>query len=121
MKVYLAGGMHSNWREPIKQAMACYDPHDHGCVDEQEYTAWDLAGIRRADVLFAYLDADNPSGYGMATEIGYARALGKLVIFVCEPAHPQHQYFGMCRAMADVTYTTLEDGIHFLLTLKSIA
>lgn len=81
--------------------------------DEYEYTAWDLWQIRHADLIFAYQAPDNPGGQGLAAEIGYARALGKTVIFVDAQ---EHKYMGMARAMADVVVPTMQEGVDVLLT-----
>ncbi len=115
--VYLAGGMRSKWQDVVKKAHldAIYlDPRDHGPMPEKAYTDWDVTAIRRADIVFAYLEKDNPGGQGLALEIGVASALGKYVIFVEEPGHPQTRYFGMCRQVADVTVETLDLGIKML-------
>jgi nucleoside 2-deoxyribosyltransferase len=83
-------------------------------LNEKEYTAWDLLGVRGADIVFAYMEHDNPAGHGMCLEIGYGRALGKTIVFVCEVGHVQARYFGMARACADVCFADLEDGIEYL-------
>jgi hypothetical protein len=81
MKVYLAGGMESNWRTGVKEALldvVFLDPCEHGYDKPELYAAWDARAVDACDVLFAYLEADNPSGYGMVAEIGRAAGLGNL-------------------------------------------
>jgi len=85
--VYLAGGLRSNWQDFVIRAcpaLKFFDPREHGLSDATSYTSWDLEAIRRCRWLFAYLERDNPGGYALALELGYARALGKEVIFVDE-------------------------------------
>lgn len=48
--VYLSGGMHSEWREFVKDSvprLAYIDPCEHGLDKPGEYTAWDLFGVRQ--------------------------------------------------------------------------
>jgi len=63
------------------------------------------------------MEQDNPSGYGLATEIGYARGLGKTVILVDERSQADEQfsqYFAIVREMSDVVLDSLEEGIALL-------
>lgn len=74
-KVYLAGGMSTEWRERIIKAhpeYTYYDPTSHGLVDPKEYTVQDLNWILDSDVIIAYLEDTNPYGYNMAFEYGVA-------------------------------------------------
>lgn len=85
MKVYLAGGAYSNWREELIAALSDlegYDPfRDSDQSAAYRFIADDLAGIEGADLVIAYY----PGGYvshGMAAEIGYAVAKEKPIFFV---------------------------------------
>ena len=71
--------------------------------------------MRRCDVLFAYMDNQNPSGYGMVLEIGYALGLGKVVVFVDES---DNRYLAIAREAATVWFAWLDDGIEFLRKLR---
>jgi hypothetical protein len=87
--VYLAGGMRSDWQDKVIDKcrglnMNFLDPRRHGLKDPILYTTWDMQAIQRSDVVLAFLEYDNPSGLGMAAEIGYAKGLGLPVIFVNE-------------------------------------
>lgn len=127
--VYLAGGMRSNWQDSVKEkvknagSMAIFiDPREHGSKDEVEYTSWDLEGVRRADIIFAFLEKDNPNGAGLALEIGYAAGLNeslgelkKKIVFTAEPEFPALRYFGMARACADRCAESLEEGVAALI------
>jgi hypothetical protein len=57
------------------------------------------AAIRRADVVFAWLD--NPTAYGTIAEIGYARALGKHLVIARPPEGQDLHELWMAFQMAD--------------------
>jgi len=125
--IYLAGGMKSNWQdkvinslnEPFRPLFRFYDPSKHGLSEPDQYTLWDLNGVEKSGVLLGYMEADNPSGYGLALEIGYAKALGKKIILVDERSTTDSVFqkrFDMARSCADVICNSLEDAI---LLLKS--
>lgn len=126
IKIYLAGGMRSNWQDTTMAELRSrlpsvplifLDPRQNGTKDEAVYTAWDLTALDSSDIVFAYLEHDNPAGQGLALEIGYARAIVEKtdrrldVVFVCEKDHPQYRYFGMARQCADSVYDTLDAGM----------
>lgn len=118
--VYLAGGMHSDWQERVKQACPNHRYIDPCCrngmrlTEPAEYTAWDLAAVAQADIIFAYMEVDNPSGIGMACEAAYGKALGKLVVFVNEH---ESKYLRFVDELADVSFTRFLDGLHFLSSI----
>lgn len=89
-KVYLAGGMNeSNWQKKVIETInsenfVFYNPREHSLTNSTEYTFWDLFYVKQSDILFAYMQSDNPSGIGLTLEVGYARALDKSIILVDE-------------------------------------
>jgi nucleoside 2-deoxyribosyltransferase len=112
--IYLAGGMKSEWQDYVISRLpehSFIDPRSHGLKDEKDYTAWDLLGIRECSLLLAYMDSENPSGFGLSLEVGYAKALGKTIYYVCEDATARQKYFGMVRACSDRVFTSLNDAI----------
>lgn len=120
-KVYLAGGMNSDWREKCKSIYLGYnveffDPKLKPDKHYSEYGTWDIHYIKQCDILFAYMEKTNPSGYGMVAEMGYAKALNKTVIFVLEPGHEKDRYFQFLKQFADVVYESLDEGIEYLKT-----
>jgi nucleoside 2-deoxyribosyltransferase len=120
MIVYLAGGMRSEWRERVKAEVpghAYNDPCEHGLDAPKQYTAWDLAAIRASDVLLGYMEADNPSGVGLALEVGYAKAMGKMVIWVDGKAG---RYFAIVRHTADIVFSTIDEATQFLRSLTRL-
>ena len=121
VKIYLAGGMRSNWRDRVKSSFpsAVYlDPCEHGLSDPSHYTPWDLVAIRQSDIVFVYFESTNPSGYGLSLESGYAHALNKPIILVDE--HPDDPRLGMLRSVSDIVTTSFSDGINYLSTFSEI-
>jgi nucleoside 2-deoxyribosyltransferase len=120
--IYLAGGMKSNWQDEVIAALPAVtfrDPRSHGLTDEKSYTEWDLKAIRDCDVVLAYMDTFNPSGFGMSLEVGYAHALGRIIFYVCEDETPRQKYFGMVRACATKCFDSLERAIEALRELTA--
>jgi len=118
-KVYLAGGFNSDWRERVKNIsvpMHFFDPKLKPDKHWSEYGTWDVHYIKQCDIVFAYMEKTNPSGYGLSAELGYAKALNKTVIFVLERGHEKDRYFQFLKQFADVVYETLDEGIEFLKT-----
>ena len=118
--VYLAGGFQSGWQEKLKTAFPKVEfknPRAHGLKDKAQYTLWDLEAIRRCDIVFAYLEAGNPGGYALSLEVGFAKALGKRIVFVNEKgaADPEAgRALHMVEAAADVHLKTFEEGLNLL-------
>lgn len=120
MKIYLAGGMRSEWRSLVKENCKqglYFDPTSHHENNPDAYTLWDLAAIDGCDILFGYLAEDNPSGIGLALEIGYAKALDKTIIFVCQK---DDKYFDIVKSASDVVFDSLEEGIHLLINMHQL-
>lgn len=109
--VYLAGGMKSNWQDQIvlPDGVEVFDPRKSGLPDPADYTRWDLEHVARADFVIAQMAPDNPSGYGVSVEIGFAYALRKPIIFVDQIGPDwRSRYFDMHRQMATVVVPSLE-------------
>lgn len=114
MNIYLAGGMRNCWADRVITSApgnAFIDPRDCTSKEEREYTEWDLAQVRACDLLLAYMDNDNPSGFGLCVEVGYAAALGKPIWYVCEDAQPRQKYFGMVRSCAERVFGSIDEAI----------
>lgn len=137
-KVYLAGGMKSGWQDVLYKAyfmkivdsdvpssfnyarhhdFDCiyFDPRDNRAKDPQVFTNWDIFHLKQSDIVFAYLEQDNPSGIGLAAEIGYAKALGQTVIFVNEQS--DNRYVKFVEEISDVVVNTFEEGVVILARL----
>lgn len=122
MKIYLSGGSRGDWQDDLIRAITTngvefIDPRDW--ADEQDpqvYTAKDLAGVEAADLVIAFLDDGNPSGIGMALEVGYAKALGKSIVSFIAPSNPKARYFDIVKAASTTSFT---DYKKFVLLLRN--
>lgn len=121
-KIYLAGGLRSNWQkrviEEFPDGFIFFNPREHGLEKSStEYTTWDLHFLNQSDILFGYMEQDNPSGYGLALEIGFAKAQGKTIILVDEksPANKRFdRYYKIAHEASNVVFKSLDEGIEFL-------
>jgi len=117
-RVYLAGGFRSGWQETVHSRLANFellDPRSHGLSEPDVYTEWDLAAIRGSDYVLAYMEEDNPGGYELALELGYAKALGiKSLLIEEHPSDQRRRAFDMVREVADYRFKNLFDAIEFL-------
>ena len=130
-RIYLAGGMHSNWRGVIYNGLdgnqsyySFLDPMKHDLREPDQYTFWDLRAIDKCDILLGYMDRTNPSGYGLNLEIGYARALGKTIVLVVPNDFwrddPRAKYFRMAEVSANILVSTLDDAVRVLKEIEHI-
>lgn len=121
-KIYLAGGFRSGWHEIAKSKLndfECLDPSAHGIEDPLEYTRWDLAAVRDSDIVLANMEASNPGGYALALEVGFAKALGKLIYLVDQIEEPSiSHYFEMVRQCSTRVFKTLEEAIEYINALE---
>lgn len=120
-KVYLSGGFQSNWQEAVidslKDDFIFFNPIQHGLENSDLYTAWDIHFVKQCDILFAYMENSNPSGYGLSFELGIAFALNKTIILIDErsPNDPAFaKYFKIMHRPSTVVLNNLEQGISFL-------
>ena len=119
IRVYLSGGMNSNWRNGLNYLrdapwvdVSFINPCEHRLISPRHYTAWDLKGVEICDIVFAYLASNNPSGGGLALEVGYAKALGKTIILVNEKQdEPKWNIVNEC---ADYYTDNYDDGREIL-------
>lgn len=127
-KIYLAGGLNDrDWQSQVIEAVGIneyvfFNPREHLLTESKEYTIWDLFYVRQSDILFAFMENDNPSGYGLTLELGYARALDKPIILVDEKSKVDQlfaQRFKIVRECASIVFENLNDGISLLKSLKN--
>jgi nucleoside 2-deoxyribosyltransferase len=123
MKVYLAGGMRMEWRQKVKDTcggLAYFqflDPCEHGLKNADAYTLYDLLAIDKCDVLFGYMESGNPSGIGLAAEIGYAKAKGKIIILVDEK---NDKYFDIVKECCNIVRSSFDEGIIILRSIERL-
>jgi hypothetical protein len=105
LAVYFAGGMKTGWATRVKKAVPgviYIDPSESGLKDEEDYTAYDLAGVERTDIVFGYMETTNPGGSGLAVEFAWGARAGKTLLLAEQEGYPQERYFGMVRSLAHV-------------------
>jgi hypothetical protein len=118
MKIYLAGGMKSDWQDKIMEACpqhTYFDPRTHGLTDPFEYTKWDLEHVAESDLVFSCFTLDNPSGFGMCIEIGSAHRGETPIILVDEQ---QLKSWAIVRSCCDAVFDNIEAGIEYLKELS---
>lgn len=121
LKVYLAGGMHSNWQQKVIDACPeniYFNPQSNyinGNNTLKLYGAWDISHIRMSDMVVGYMEKDHPSGFGLACELGYARGLGKTVILCMEKDNQfnDYRYLSFMELFADIVFYDFEEMIQF--------
>lgn len=128
MKVYLAGGMRGGWQDIVVAKTIANNPtakttfidprNKPDTLTLEEYGTWDLTYVTNADIVFGYMERTNPSGIGMACELGYAFGIGKTVILVLEENNEtqKDRYLNFMKKVSHVVYNNLDDGIKFLST-----
>ena len=128
IKVFLSGGMNeSNWQQKVinlvgKDGYIYFNPREHFLLNASEYTMWDLFYVKNCDVIFAYMQKDNPSGFGLTLEIGFAAALGKQIILIDEKSASDEifkQKFKIVRESSSIVFDNFSDGITFLKSLRN--
>ena len=123
--VYLSGGMRGeDWQSRVIQKCGDLDfvnPRQHGLDSADRYTPADLLGVKRCDVLLAYMADDNPSGIGLALEVGYALALGKTVVLVDRSEGDREKYMAIVRQAAQVRFDHILLAIAWLQSVAAMS
>lgn len=124
-KVFLSGGFKSGWQNNVIQELSekftFFNPQAHGLNDHYEYTTWDIHFVKECDILFAYMEESNPSGYGLAFELGIAYALNKTIILIDEKSLTDAsfaRYYKILYKPSGVVFSRLSDGIKYLKTFS---
>jgi nucleoside 2-deoxyribosyltransferase len=124
-KIYLAGGFKGGWHNYVSEKLGndfiYFDPQKHQLDEADKYTAWDLYHVNKCDILLGYMSEDNPSGYGLALEIGYAKASNKLIILIDERSKKDEKfkrYFSICHESATIILDNLDEAIKYLKTFS---
>ena len=119
MNIYLAGDLKSNWQDSLLPSISAHtvtDPRKFQGLAAADYTAAELAAIRACDVLIACMRADNPSGYGLMLEAGYALGLSKRIIFwdAVQSDRNRSRFFDMLRAACGCVCYSVSDVVDAL-------
>jgi len=124
-RVYLSGGFVTDWQEEVKDYLTrvtgvikvAYSPKDfefegaaRSMVGADIYAPLDKIAIQEADIVFGYLECDNPTPINIVGELCYGKGLGKVTVLVDEwsgvkelPTGPwfKDHYLHMIREWAD--------------------
>jgi len=126
-KVFLSGGFKSNWQQSLiselKDYFIFFNPREHGLNDPDRYTTWDIHYVRECDIFFGYMESTNPSGYGLAFELGLAFAISKTIILVDERSVTDPvfgKYYRILYKPSGAVFNNLMDGIDFLKSFASL-
>jgi len=122
MRVYLAGGLQTNWQEEAIRLFRDKDPEidilDPRSLKSRNLTIEEIADIERdwifnTDIVLAFLEKDNPLPIGLSAELGFAHALGKGTLLVDEYNNKKSKWlahFTKC-----CVYPKLEEAINALI------
>ncbi|RYX87831.1 hypothetical protein EON73_00350 [bacterium] len=121
--IFLSGGFKSDWQSKVldryKHKFEFYNPRDHNIVEPHLYAAWDTHYVRKSDIIFAFMELSNPSGFGLMFEIGMAYALNKTIILVDERSEVDEtfaRYFKIAHQPSANVFKTLDEAFLFLDT-----
>lgn len=121
--IFLSGGFRSGWQIQLLERYAnrfnIYNPREHNIAEPHLYAAWDIHYVRKCDIIFAYMEASNPSGFGLMFEIGMAYALNKTIILVDERSEVDPtfaKYFKISHQPSGNVFKTLDEALIFLDT-----
>ena len=120
-KIYLSGGFRYNWQSKVINSLgdSCifFNPREHQLESDKEYWTWDIHFVKECDIVFAYMEANNPSGFGLTFEIGLAYGLNKTIILVDEKSKLEvefERYFKIVSNTANARFDNLDAGIEYL-------
>ena len=119
MRIYLAGGFHSGWQGRVKESAPQHEYFDPSTDADQRFayrwTNQEIEAMKWCELVFAYFEKTNPSGLGLAKEIGWTTILDKPVIYIDE--HDRINAF-LC-ACSQRVYSNLESAMEYLSGIKS--
>lgn len=134
IRVYLAGDIskEDRWRPQVCEALDGLNVSFLSPVDRIDYDRinienrknrvfdhCDYLKIDRADVVFAYTRPSDSLHSGTSAEIGYAKALGKLILLVNEFPKDKKFLYEFIRRSSDEVFDSLEEGIGYLKEVVS--
>ena len=119
MIIYLCGGMRSGWQDKViskldKEHFKILDPRDNLSDTPNLYTEMDYMHIRKCDIVLAYAESENTSLLGLSAEIGFAKALNKLVILVYDLGLENNKHFQFVKYSANVMFYSIEDAVDYI-------
>jgi len=114
MRIYLAGGFYSDWKDKVKQGAPShlyYDPEDGSKQNAVcDFVPGDLRGIDWSELVLVYKQKTNPTACGLSAEMGYAYAKGKPIVLVDDNDRIDSFLAGLSQRI----YTNLDSAIEYL-------
>lgn len=114
-KVYLSGGMKSGWQDkmPKTEDVIYFDPRKDSPQNQtmQQFVEADIKAVKNSDVIFCYMEKDNPSGLGATWECAVAVENNIPVITVWEKDYIDP--FFACKSL--FLYNNFEAGVERLV------
>jgi nucleoside 2-deoxyribosyltransferase len=121
ISIFLSGGFRSGWQatllERYDDRFQFFNPREHHIAEPNLYASWDIHYVRKCDIFFAYMEASNPSGFGLMFELGMAYALNKTIILVDERSEVDAtfaKYFKIAHQPSGNVFKTLDEALQFL-------
>ena len=121
VKVFLSGGLRSDWQAKVIGQLGdkflFFNPKEHGLEHSDLYTTWNIHFVKNCDIFFAYMEATNPSGYGLCFELGLAYAFNKTIILIDERSSEDdtfERYFKIVHKPSGIVLNNLNEGIEYL-------
>lgn len=121
MKVYLSGGLKTNWQDEairlLKLKNAEVQIFDPRTLDFQDNTIEEIAKIENqwvkdTDVVLAFLEVDNLLPIGLSAELAFANALGKQNLLVDGYKNGKSRWLAFFTSSK--TFSSLNEAINFL-------
>ncbi len=123
IKVYLAGGFQDNWRDTVIEALGDkFDfmlplPQRELAQPPWQYSVRDLYFLDQSQLIFVFISRTKKYGMGTSCEVGFAKKAGIPIIYIQERENPYADRFEFIKAVADVVFYSLEDGMRYLDSL----
>ena len=129
--VYLAGDIakEDRWRSRVIKACEGFDVIFVSPVDTADYKYYSMKKCNEAnrvflycdykkidisDVVFAYMRHSKSRHSGTSAEIGYAKAKGRLILYINDMNKTERYLYEFVERTADEVFDTLPQGIDYL-------
>jgi len=123
IKIFLSGSLFlEDWQSKAISELGndnflFLNPRRHGLSDSFEYTQCDLFYLDLCDIFLGYMQKENPSGFGLSFELGYAVAKGKLTILVDEKSLSDSEFkkkFEIVREACILLFENIDGAIDYI-------
>ena len=124
IQVYLSGGFFKSvggvpWQQYVierfkDEEVEFFNPKDYykpWVKEEDDWFTRDIVEIADSAIMFGYMNEENPTGYGLAFEMGMAHSMGLDIIFVNEQ---KDRKWIMVNQGADFLVDDFEEGLRHL-------